>query len=271
MRASTRELGFAAGGPWWCARRGVRRPSGRLPPPPRARRRRARPASPCRRGAAGRGRCGASRSAAPGKVETMISSTRSSWTACIAAAYGSGCAIWPCASMPAPRSSASARRSRRSASGCPLGRRSLCGATIRKLAGTPRRALADRREQRLAEHASRSRPRGRSPRRGLLASGRRRRARPGRPRRPSRIWSTTLRRSQPELLLRVRRDDDLVTGGSSCASASRTASTGSVSTTKPVRPGCPPRGAAPASCRAAARARRPPRVLVDDVALARAR
>ena len=52
----------------------------------------------------------------PGNVETMISSTRSSFTACIAAVYGSGCTTWPCASMPSPRSSVSARRRRRSAS-----------------------------------------------------------------------------------------------------------------------------------------------------------
>jgi len=31
----------------------------------------------------------------PGNVETMISSTRSSLTTCIAAVYGSGCTIWP--------------------------------------------------------------------------------------------------------------------------------------------------------------------------------
>ena len=43
--------------------------------------------------------------ASPWNVETMISSTRSSRTASSVAVYGSGCAIWPCASMPAPRSS----------------------------------------------------------------------------------------------------------------------------------------------------------------------
>src|SRR5581483_3283337 len=43
-----------------------------------------------------------------GNVETMISSIRSSRTACIAAVYGSGCATWPCASMPPARSSATA-------------------------------------------------------------------------------------------------------------------------------------------------------------------
>ena len=71
----------------------------------------------------------------PGKVETMISSTRSSWTACIAAVYGSGWAICPWASIPAPRSAESARRRRRSASGCPAICGSLCGHMIMKLAG----------------------------------------------------------------------------------------------------------------------------------------
>ena len=65
----------------------------------------------------------------------MISSTRSSCTACIAAVYGSGWAIWPCASMPAPRSAASARRRRRSASGWSCRAGSLWGQISRKLAG----------------------------------------------------------------------------------------------------------------------------------------
>src|SRR5262249_11867084 len=71
----------------------------------------------------------------PGKVETMISSTRSSAIACMAAVYGSGCATWPCASMPASRSSVSAARSRRSACGCDPWPGSLCGLISRKLAG----------------------------------------------------------------------------------------------------------------------------------------
>ena len=56
----------------------------------------------------------------PGNVETMISSTRSSPTTFRAAVYGSGWTTCPWASMPAPRSSPSARRSRRSASACVL-------------------------------------------------------------------------------------------------------------------------------------------------------
>src|SRR5438874_1586122 len=40
----------------------------------------------------------------------MISSIRSSSTACVAAVNGSGCAIWPCASIPSPRRIVSARR-----------------------------------------------------------------------------------------------------------------------------------------------------------------
>ena len=35
-----------------------------------------------------------------GNVETMISSTRSSWVASIAEVYGSGCTTWPCAVDP---------------------------------------------------------------------------------------------------------------------------------------------------------------------------
>ena len=122
----------------------------RRPLPPRARPRRARPAGPC----PSRSRWTTSlrsqlERASPGNVETMISSTRSSWTACIAAVYGSGCAIWPCASMPAPRSAASVRRRRRSASGCPAVCRSLCGADDQEARRRPRRALLDLREQRL--------------------------------------------------------------------------------------------------------------------------
>ena len=71
----------------------------------------------------------------------MISSVRSSRTACIAAVNGSGCAIWPCTSMPSARSVDRAARRRRSASGCSERVGSLCGATIRKLASLSR-ALA---------------------------------------------------------------------------------------------------------------------------------
>ena len=47
-----------------------------------------------------------------GKVETMISSTRSSCVASIVAVNGSGWTTWPCASIPSERSSESARRRR---------------------------------------------------------------------------------------------------------------------------------------------------------------
>src|SRR5581483_380168 len=50
-----------------------------------------------------------------GKVETMISSTRSSSIVCITAEYGSGCEICPCTSNPSPRSRFTARSSRFSA------------------------------------------------------------------------------------------------------------------------------------------------------------
>ena len=158
-----------------------------------------------------RGSCAAScERSAPANVETMISSTRSSWTACIAAVYGSGCAIWPCASMPSPRSTASARRSRRSASGCSRLAGSLCGQMIRKLAGE--RAWRARGSGRAAarRRPSRSRPRARSPRRPrpsrsttTCSTGTAARARRG-------SRSTTFRRSQPDFCSRVRRDDDLV-------------------------------------------------------------
>ena len=96
----------------------------------------------------------------------MISSTRSSCTACMAAVYGSGCAIWPCASIPAPRSAASARLSRRSASGCSASLESLCGADDQEAtrASAAARALISL-EQRPRRAPSRSRSRARSPRR----------------------------------------------------------------------------------------------------------
>ena len=81
--ASTRELWFAIGGPWWRVPRGVgvavRAHATPTPRPRPARRRRARPA-PSRRCAAGRpGRGAASEEPrCSGNVETMISSTRSS-------------------------------------------------------------------------------------------------------------------------------------------------------------------------------------------------
>src|SRR3954451_22418496 len=65
----------------------------------------------------------------------MISSTRSSSIACIAAATRSGCAISPCVSLPSPRSSGMTRRRRSSASGCLSWAGSLCGETMRNDAG----------------------------------------------------------------------------------------------------------------------------------------
>ena len=138
----------------------------------------------------------------------MISSTRSSWTACIAAVYGSGCAIWPCASMPAPRSAASAGAAGARHRGAPASWRSLCGAMIRKPPGDRAARSLIFVEQRLVARPSRSRSRARSPRR------------------PPRFRSTTTcstgtapatfsirsttcaHPARPRL--RVRRDDDLV-------------------------------------------------------------
>ena len=68
-----------------------------------------------------------------GNVETMISSTRSSWVASIVAVYGSGWTTCPCASIP----SSAAARARAGDAGRigALGGAVDCGATIRKLAG----------------------------------------------------------------------------------------------------------------------------------------
>ena len=117
-----------------------------------------------------------------GKVETMISSTRSSWTTCIAAVYGSGCATWPCASIPSERSVESASRSRRSASGCSAASGSLCGLTIRNVARPSRGPAPDAVEERRAEHGlvrdhehvRLARPRRRRRRRRGRRAGRRR-------------------------------------------------------------------------------------------------
>ena len=203
----------------------------------------------------------------PGNVETMISSIRSSFVACIAAVNGSGWTIWPCASMPSPRSSVSARRRRRSASVSSSPSRSACGATIRKLAGPSLARVRIRASSSLGddglvrdhEHV----------RLGVVALDRRR-ARPGRapascarcPRRRRGAASRTARRACVDTMISS-------TVGSSCASASLTACTGPVSTTKPC-------AAIPAASRSSlsvfsslpARGGAA-RVLVDDVALAR--
>ena len=122
----TRELWFAIGGPWWAL--GVRAHActsvadaarldddvldrhlrlAREPPDEVA----AQPAEP---------RCS-------GKVETMISSTRSSRTACIAAVNGSGWATWPCASIP----SAAQLRQRPPQAPLGLGMRALLRVALR--------------------------------------------------------------------------------------------------------------------------------------------
>ena len=106
------------------------------------------------------------------------SSTRSSWITCSVAVYGSGCVTWPCASMPSARSVASARRSRRSASGCGLARVALRGddQEARRRALRP---LADPRSSGSPTTVSFA-TRARSPRRS--SSARRPRARPERAR-----------------------------------------------------------------------------------------
>ena len=85
-------------------------------------------------------------------VETMISSTRSSCTACIAALNGSGCAIWPCASIPSPRSVASARLQPPLGLGMVACRRVALRRDDEEARRPRRRALADLRQQRLADH-----------------------------------------------------------------------------------------------------------------------
>ncbi len=168
--------------------------------------------------------------------------------------------------MPSPRRIASARRRRRSASGCSRAS-SLCGETIRKRDRPLRRALADLLRAAARRRPSRSRRRARSPRRPARAPGRRRRARPaGRERRPA-IRSTTFRRSQPERCCGCVETTISSGGGSSVASASRMAATGSVSTTCPW-PGSRLSAATRASSPAGA-GRGAAGVLVDDVALAR--
>ena len=176
-----------------------------------------------------------------GNVETMISSTRSSWTACIAAVNGSGCAIWPCASIPSPRSS------RQRLPQPPLGLRvrapapgRSAGEMIRKLAGAAPRALADAVEQRLAEHGL---VRDHEHVLGAGARGEvgRRRARRGSPPAALRISSSSCAGASRSVASGCV--ETMSSSGASIASASLTASTGSVSTTSPS-PRCRPRGSA---------------------------
>ena len=115
---------------------------------------------------------------ASGNVETMISSTCSSWTALSAAVTGSASPMWPVASTPASRRAGASARSSRS---CTPG--SSAGATSVNSVGAACAALADRLEQRPAhDRLVRDHEHVRAlPRRGR---GRPRRARPGCPWRP---------------------------------------------------------------------------------------
>ena len=208
------------------------------------------------------------RSAWPGNVETMISSTRSSWTACIAAVYGSGWAIWPCASIPAPRSAASARRSRRSASGCAGHRRvalradrSGSGRRAGRARLDPRRAAASPITVSFAITSTfASPPSAREVDDDVLDRDRRPR--------PSDPLDDVA--AQPAGASTRGCVETMIssTGGSSCASASRTASTGSARR-RSRRRRFPPRAAASSVLSSRRRGGRAARVLVDDVALAR--
>ena len=158
--------------------------------------------------------------------------------------------------MPAPRSSAEARRRRRSASGCaPASGHRSAGAMIRKLAVALRGPLADLVEKLLADHGL-----VRDHEHVLLARlarrCRRRRARPGRPPAASRMRSTTFLRSQPDFCSRMRRHDDLVDGrlelGQRVAHRGHRIGLDD----EPVRRGSPPR-AAPTACGRAGGRRRP--------------
>src|SRR5262245_47600344 len=167
-----------------------------------------------------------------GNVETRISSTRSSRTACMTALYGSGCATCPCTSRPSPRRIVSARRSLRSASGCAETVGSLCGQMIRNDAG-----------ERFARSRMRSR-RG-SPTTVSFATTRTFAGPPsacmstttwstGSGSAALRIRSTTLRCNQPDRSSGCVETTTASIGGSAWAIASRVALTGSVSTTNPL-------------------------------------
>src|SRR6476646_4630923 len=164
----------------------------------------------------------------PGNVEMMISSTRSSWTTFSAAVCGSGWTICPCALIPSLRSSVRARRSLRSASPCSSV--SACGATIRN-AAFPCAARFRMRSSSSSESTvwfattstlvfssgSRSTVTCLT---GMLPAVR------------SISW-TTSRRIQPDRSALCVETTISSTRGSSWASASLTACTGPVSTTKP--------------------------------------
>ena len=232
-RASTPELTFAAGGPWWSC--GLRLGVGvmRAPPPSRARPRRARPeprrvAQPCDHVLAQPARA---RLAGEGGDDDLVDPLVVDGVHRGGVRVGVGdLAVRVDAlrrAAPRARAAAGARpRGGRAVGG------SLCGQISMKLAG----GCFAARSLILASSASPSTvsfaitstfasPPSRS--------GRRRRARPGGRPRPSRIRSTTSRRSQPDFCSGCVETMISSTGGSSCASASRTASTGSASTTKP--------------------------------------
>ena len=136
-------------------------------------------------------------------------------TACAAAVNGSGCAIWPCASIPAPRSSASARAQPALGLGVARLARVALRADEQEAGRRLRRALADRAQQRLAddglvrhhEHV-RLAP-------GLARRGRSRRARRAATPAALRIWSTRFRRIQPERCCGCV--ETITSSGSSCA------------------------------------------------------
>ena len=165
------------------------------------------------------------------KVDTMISSTRSSAMASSAAENGSGWATWPCASIPSPRSSARARLSRRSASGCSACVGSLCGEMIKKLA-LPRAARSRIRSSN-AWPTTVSFARTRTFLTPVSAAMSTTTCSTGTLPALSRMRSTTFLRSQPDFCCGCVARMISSTGGSSWASASRTAVTGSVSTTSP--------------------------------------
>ena len=229
--ASTRELLCAGGGPW-CASAvrvggvaSIRRSSV-------ARRRRARRGRPVLADALDEVAPQPARALRAGNVETMISSTRSSRMACMAAVYGSGWAIWPCTSMPrrgAPSARAAAAARPRGA-GLPwiaLRRddQEARRAALRAGAGSPG-AARRRRPSRSRSRARAARP---SPSRARSTTT----CSTGTSRAIARIESTTLRRSQPDRCSGCVDTTTSSTGGSSCAIASRAASAGSASTANP--------------------------------------
>ena len=171
------------------------------------------------------GRGGASRSALrrEGRDDDLVDALVA--IACMTAAYGSGCAIWPCASMP------SLAELRERAPQPPLRLRvrrlvgSLCGRDDQEARRQLRGALPDLVEQRLAERPSRSRRRARcaSPLLGSMSTttcsnGRSPATRAHRGRRRS-------RRSQPDFCCGCV-ETMISSGGSSWAIASRSALTG---------------------------------------------